>query len=75
MAKRKGLPAVLNRRNYPTPTKWKQGYVSRAQQRKFERTPTLRKYAPGMLANTGSGNTKAAKLRGLPQRVSRRKKR
>jgi hypothetical protein len=75
MAKRKGLPAVLNRRNYPTPKVWVKGFVSKAQERKFSRTPSLRKYHPALLAYTGSGNTKAAKLRGLPQRVSRRKKR
>lgn len=72
MAKKK-LPAALNRKNYPKPKRWFSGYVSRAQVRKFERTPSLRKYSQGMLANTGSGTTRASKLRGLPQRVSRRK--
>lgn len=71
----KRIPTKLNRKNYPKPQKWLHGYVSRAQVRKFERTPRLRRFAPGMLANTGSGITRAQKLKGLPQRVRRKKRR
>ena len=73
MARR--IPPELNKKRYPTPTRWHDGFVSRAQARKFERTPSLRKYFWGMLAHTGSGTTRAARLRNLPQRVRRVKRR
>ena len=73
MAKR--IPPEFNKKRYPQPTRWFDGFVSRAQARKFERTSRLRKYYWGMLAHTGSGATRAARLRNLPQRVRRNKRR
>lgn len=60
-------------RPFPEPTKWKRGYVSKAQFAHFQHDPRLGKFRDGMLYDTppsGFGNAKR-KIAKLPKRVRR----
>lgn len=61
----------------PKPTVWFRGYVSQAQRRHFEKTPSLAIYRAGMdyhtppVGNPGRGKTSIKnKMAQLPRRVS-----
>lgn len=70
-----GRPRAYDPARDPHPTKWTQGYVSRAQHTHFMRTAKLKKYRGGMAYHTppkGKGSVHV-KLSHLPARLHPRK--